>query len=196
MKRDAQTTLNPNLKLFALTVTAIIVALVAFTVGKSLWNNHEAAVAHVQQQMQEVAAQKAQQQAEQQKIVTLQDLYNRKIGDPPQWMHEQAKQGFLLSTAAHDLRGDFQKYDWDETVRDKPSACSETYPNQTQPMDGCDVQKADGSWTYSISYSDAEKQLRDDVDSYNSLASQVERALLDINKLPHQLDENGNPVSS
>ena len=60
MNADAPTAhkLSPNLKLFLIIVAAIIVALAAFTIGKSLWDSHEASVA--QAQAAEQAAQQGQ----------------------------------------------------------------------------------------------------------------------------------------
>lgn len=47
--------LSPNLKLFLIIFSAIVVALAAFTIGKSLWDKHEADVAQEQAREQEAA---------------------------------------------------------------------------------------------------------------------------------------------
>ena len=54
--QPSQTGLSPNLKLFALIVAAIIVALAIFFICKSLWESHEAAVAQEKAQAQAAAS--------------------------------------------------------------------------------------------------------------------------------------------
>jgi len=171
---------NGSLKLFVIIVAAVIIALVAFTVGKNLWDKHEAA-AQEQQQRQE-------QQATQQKFATLQDLWKNQIGYAD-WNKNN------VSTWVHDLKNnDSQKNVWALYLQTEDrTACSKLYPNQSQPMDGCDFQNRDGSWTYSLSYSETQKKIKDDADRYNSLAGQLDRSVLSANKLPLWLKDDGVP---
>ena len=170
--------LNPKSFAFFVAV-GIVVLVVSFAGYKAIGSNTNVQSGGTEQRA-----------SMQQQIAALQDLYYNKIGGP----ETDAYFGTDEINFPHPIKNDIEKVLWAGAAEEALSFCSRVYPHQTEPMDGCDFQNADGSWTYSLSHADALKQLQDDVNKYNDLASQMGNNVLDSNKLPRQLRQNGFPV--
>ena len=181
MKAATPTThgINPNLKLFALIVAAIIVALVAFTVGKSLWNNHEASLAKTQADAQKVLVQKR--VATQNDIASLKEL-ETKIGKPDNVL-SQTDNGIWYAN-------DLGQIWWIQWLATNPDAC-DRMPNTTY----CDVRHPDGTWGYSKTLQEAQAELKKDVDSYNALATKLVPDSLPAG-MPTKYDDSGHPINN
>lgn len=192
MKTDAQNSLPPlipdwlnpkksgDFRFFLIIVTAIIVALIGFTVGRNAWNSHQAAVAREQAAMAEQAREAERQaQLEQMKREAEQQQAAKQQAEQRQAQYKDPLA--QLSQVQTDLLH----------VKDGVKL------NQERVEYFCNERPAEGSCDRNKYWlTDSQKKLEQKITEYNVFASKIPCDVLDYAKYPDSYDSNGNAVES
>lgn len=174
--------LNPkksgDFRFFLIIVTAIIVALVGFTVGRNAWNSHQAAVAREQAAMAEQAreAERQVQLEQMRKEAEQQQAAKQQAEQRKEQYKNQLAQLSQLNTEVSGIR---------DNLRFSQNAV-EYYCNERYSAESCDRNRY---WL-----AKHQEELRQAIAEYNAIAAKVPADVLDYSRYALRYDENGNSV--
>ena len=183
--------INPSNKMFLIVAAAIVVGLAIFGGYKLTASSNSAPATSAVQQSPDVRT-----LSPQEIIAELNDLLKNKIGDIQLAGFENISFSWHIEDKdAPYLGDDKSRLQWANWIASNPGFCNELNAGQSQPINGCDALK-DGQWTYSLTPAEARQALKNDVDSYNNLASQLPASSLKPLAVPQKLNDEGDPTSN